>query len=130
MACCLLLAACQVPQPRSSAGRPGDTQPGGGVESMPPLLGEQGDDPAHLKGLAAPEVVAKLGDPGYRRRESPAEVWQYFGPGCVLDVFLYDDHGAQRVTHAELRSHDLSASGQAACLTQVMQNRHGAAANS
>ncbi|MDR3440723.1 hypothetical protein [Telmatospirillum sp.] len=128
LAALCFLAACQAPQSTASLGRPGGPLPGDGtpgLDGTAPKPGEPGDDPGHLKGLAAGEVVAKLGDPGYRRRETPAEVWQYFGPGCVLDVFLYDDKGAQRVTHAELRSRNLTPSGQASCLAQLLQGKRG-----
>ncbi|PKU23515.1 hypothetical protein [Telmatospirillum siberiense] len=83
------------------------------------------DDPAGLRGLAAADVTAKLGAPSFRRHETPAEVWQYFGPGCVLDLFLYEEKGTQRVAHAELRSRNLTANGQAACLAQLLEGRRG-----
>ncbi len=91
----------------------------------PAAAGEANDDPGHLRGLLAGDVVAKLGDPSFRRREAPAEIWQYFGPGCVLDLFLYEDKGAQRVTHAELRSRNLNAGAQAACLSQLLEGKRG-----
>jgi hypothetical protein len=78
-----------------------------------------------LRGLTASDIIAKLGDPSYRRREAPAEVWQYFGQGCVLDLFLYQDGGTQRVTHVELRSHNLAPAAQAACLSRVLEGKHG-----
>lgn len=123
----LLLAACQGPQGRGPVARPGDPPEDetAGLQIPPP--GARGADPAGLRGLSAPEVVAKLGDPGYRRRDAPAEVWQYFGPGCVLDVFLYDGDAGPRVNHVELRSRNPTPAGQAACLSQILQGRKAAA---
>jgi hypothetical protein len=66
-----------------------------------------------------------LGEPNYRRRETPAEVWQYFGPSCVLDLFFYEDKGTQRVTHLELRSRNLSPAAQTSCLTQLLEGKRG-----
>ena len=117
----LLLGACQSGRPVAAIGSPGavpkDAGPGG------PSTGES--DPGHLRGLTAIDVTTKLGDPSYRRREPPAEVWQYFGPGCVLDLFLYDDNGTQRVTHAELRSHNLAPAAQADCLSRLLAGARG-----
>lgn len=76
-----------------------------------------------FKGQTAKEIVASLGQPSYRRREAPAEVWQYYGQGCVLDLFLYDENGGQRVTHAELRSRDFNADPAPDCLPQLLQGK-------
>ena len=62
--------------------------------------------PARLKGLKAVELRAALGEPTLLRRDGPAQLWQYAGSGCVLHVFLYEDHGAFRVTYAEVRIDD------------------------
>ncbi len=45
--------------------------------------------PDRLLGAPAERVLAALGKPELQRRERPAEIWQYRGRGCVLDVFLY-----------------------------------------
>ncbi len=123
----LLLGACEGTRPTTAMGRPAALPKEAIVppDGLPPAIGESKDDPGRLRGLAAGEVVAKLGDPSFRRREAPAEVWQYFGPGCVLDLFLYEDNGAQRVTHVELRSHNLSQNAQASCLAQLLDGKRG-----
>ena len=61
-------------------------------------------DTAKLAGLSKAELVARFGEPDFRRTEPPAELWQYRRAECVLDIFLYRDHGAFRVVHAE--THD------------------------
>jgi hypothetical protein len=124
----LLLGACEGVRTPASLGRPGtggptpkETTP----EGPPSSSIDPNDDPGHLRGMIARDVVAKLGDPNYRRRETPAEVWQYFGPGCVLDLFLYEDKGTQKVIHVELRSRNLTSAGQAACLAQLLEGKRG-----
>ena len=59
--------------------------------------------PVDLTGLGPTELEALLGSPDFRRSEPPAELWQYRGPDCILDVFLYDDSRGYRVVHAETR---------------------------
>lgn len=64
-------------------------------------------DAAGLSGLSAAQLVARLGQPDFRRTDPPAQLWQYRRAGCVLDVFLYRDAGALRVVHAETRARGL-----------------------
>jgi len=63
------------------------------------------DDPEQLMGLAAGALTELLGDPGFRREDADAQVWQYRGVDCVLDVYLYRDGEAtpHRVTYYEFR---------------------------
>ncbi|MFQ5785428.1 MAG: hypothetical protein ACE5H8_11490 [Alphaproteobacteria bacterium] len=63
------------------------------------------DDPEQIMGLDHDALEALLGAPGFLRDEAPAQVWQYRGEGCVLDVYLYTD-GADapyRVEYYEIR---------------------------
>lgn len=58
----------------------------------------------HLDGWSAAGLSARLGRPDLLRREAAAQVWQYRGATCLLDVFLYPDaRGAVQVVHASLR---------------------------
>ena len=63
------------------------------------------DDPEQLMGLAGGALKELLGDPGFRREDADAQVWQYRGVDCVLDVYLYRDGEAtpHRVTYYEFR---------------------------
>ena len=70
---------------------------------LPPLAGPV-DEPARLKGLSGAQVVQVLGIPGFRRRDNPAEIWQYRARACTLDLFLYDGEGGPRVAHFAVRS--------------------------
>lgn len=63
------------------------------------------DEPARLKGLEGRQVKSVLGAPSFRRREAPAEIWQYRARTCTLDLFLYDEAGGiQTVAHWAVRS--------------------------
>lgn len=63
------------------------------------------DDPEQLMGLAGLAVVELLGDPGFLREDADAQVWQYRGHDCMLDIYLYrDGEGApHKVTYYEFR---------------------------
>ena len=65
-------------------------------------------DPEQIMGLDSAALEALLGEPEFRRDEPPAQVWQYHGEDCVLDVFLYTDGAAEhhRVTYYEIRGDD------------------------
>jgi hypothetical protein len=76
-----------------------------------------------LVGLSAADLTAVIGSPRWRRRESPAEVWQYQGASCVLDVFLYEEGGAPRVVYAEARDESLLPVTLADCLQRIEAGR-------
>lgn len=59
-----------------------------------------------LAGLRPGELVALFGEPDLRRAEPPAELWQYRGADCVLDIFLYREVGGVHVIHSEMRRRD------------------------
>ncbi|MGH6988492.1 MAG: hypothetical protein ACREFD_12210 [Stellaceae bacterium] len=62
--------------------------------------------------MSAPDVVAALGPPDFRRVEPPAEVWQYRGAECVIDLFLYRIRGELRVENEDSRNRDPAGSNQ------------------
>ena len=64
------------------------------------------DDPGQVMDLEDAALEALLGEPGFRRAELNAQVWQYLGESCVLDVYLYSDGAAApyRVTYFEVRA--------------------------
>ncbi len=61
-----------------------------------------------LLGLDHGQVNDMLGPPDFRRRDDPAEIWQYRRQTCVLDVFLYREKtgGLLTVAHVEVRRPD------------------------
>ena len=62
--------------------------------------------PARLVGLKGSAVRQTFGEPEMRRREPPAEVWQYRTPSCVLDLYFYGDPDGEGVIHFESRPRD------------------------
>jgi hypothetical protein len=125
----LLLAACGQTGPAAEFGQSTAAFSPPAASGSPPAAlppGDMATDPSRLRGLAAADVRAVLGNPSYLRREAPAEIWQYYGSGCVLDLFFYDDGTAQRVLHAELRSRTLGQSDTATCLRQLLIGQRGA----
>jgi len=72
-------------------------------------------DMRKLTGLSAAEVVALFGEPDFRRAEPPAELWQYRGADCVLDLFIYRDAGGAHVRHSEARDRSLVKAGTGSC---------------
>lgn len=94
-----------------------------------PLLPEFAT-PASLVGLSAEEVASLIGPPKWRRRESPAQVWQYQGTACILDVYLYEEEDGARVVYAEARSDSLQPVSLAACLERIEAERRASAPSS
>jgi hypothetical protein len=76
-------------------------------------------DVRELIGLAPTELHARLGDPALRRRDAPAEIWQYRSALCVLDLFLYRDGAVTRVTNVEVRPRDGRDIPAATCLSSL-----------
>lgn len=61
---------------------------------------------ATLPGMTGDALAAALGAPQFRRHDGKAEIWQYRGTACTLDVFLYADGGNLRVRYADARGKD------------------------
>lgn len=78
-----------------------------------------------LTGMVAADLQGLMGAPAFRRHETTAEIWQYFGPGCVLDLFLYDDGGRRRVVHHQLRGQTPGRAPDAACLDALLGGHRG-----
>jgi hypothetical protein len=85
-------------------------------------------DPKELLGLDYAAVLRALGDPLWVRKEQPAEVWQYATADCIVDLYLYDEGGALKVTFVEARSHKAEAEPTARCLKSLLE-RPTASAN-
>ncbi|MEZ5670643.1 MAG: hypothetical protein R3F55_25050 [Alphaproteobacteria bacterium] len=61
-------------------------------------------EPAVYVGSSEGELRAALGQPDSARNELDAQVWQYAGPDCVVDFFMYPQGGVQVVAYAEARN--------------------------
>jgi len=69
-----------------------------------------------LNGRTARELLALIGEPRLLRRDGPAQIWQYLGPGCVLHLFLYRKGGEFRVDYAQLRVDDPAEMSTPSCV--------------
>jgi hypothetical protein len=117
----LLLGACGMAPPREAAA------------PVPPALAAAAPlQPAALRrptlplltGLSAADLLARFGQPDFRRSEPPAELWQYRSADCVLDVFLYGGGAGAQVVHSETRERDLTGTSAATCRGGVFIGRN------
>ncbi len=83
--------------------------------------GDLAGNPARLNGLTHRVVRAALGSPNFRRRDKGVEIWQYYGEGCVLDVFIYEKDGLKLATHHQLRAVNGEPIGN--CLRGILDSR-------
>jgi hypothetical protein len=104
-------------------------------------------EPASLMGLVRDQIVALLGTPSLVRRDAPAEVWQYAGEKCVLDLYLYEGGdgaesggpksgrastragggaNAYRVTYLEARGLGGGAVSEQSCLNRLLAVKRAA----
>jgi hypothetical protein len=100
----LSLAACSGPGGISQPTAPSPAPSAAATGSKRPLL-----DVTQLGGLQtlSPQaLIARLGEPDFTRRDPPAEIWQYRGSTCVLDLCLYPEDGELHVLHAATRDRD------------------------
>jgi hypothetical protein len=76
-----------------------------------------------LHGLSADDLRTMLGRPDFRRRDAAAEIWQYRGSDCILDLFLYRETGGYRVSYAETRDADPLRTAPTGCLSTLVASR-------
>ncbi len=81
------------------------------AKAPPPLK------PERIMGLTRTELLDLLGKPDFLRRDAPAEIWQYRGKECILDVFLYDSGEHYRVLHFEVRERTAKSVSTGRCFT-------------
>ena len=85
-------------------------------------------DPARMVGLDGAALEQLFGEPALIRRDAPAEIWQYRGADCVLDLFLYQDAGGQeagrpRVLYVEARTGAAEPAPTEGCVGSVLATR-------
>ncbi len=116
-----LLSGCGGAPSTAPAATPGGTPPT--AETAAPnaksetVLPSKIEGSGDLKGLSATQIGAALGPPDFRRRDPPAEIWQYRASKCTLDLFIYED----AVTHADVRSPP--GLPEKACLDEIIGRR-------
>ncbi len=116
-------AADTTEKPAAAASEPAPVQ----ETAVPkaPALPEIDDDPKQLLKMSRDDLNDLLGQPNLVRRETPAEIWQYRGKDCVLDVFLYNEAGKPdspfEVVYSEARDLEARKSDQRSCLNQLLR---------
>jgi hypothetical protein len=107
-----------VADPKPSA--PAQVEPAATLAARPPAAVP--GPPPTLVGMSREDVTELLGPPMFRRRETPAEIWQYRTQTCTLDLFLYKDANSEsyRVTHVEARGKNGAKVGPSDCLGRFM----------
>ncbi len=122
----------EAPPPESAEASPAEetTASEAQVSTAVPVQPEQqiDDDPEQLMGMGTARLSGFLGAPELIRRESPASIWQYRAEGCVLDIVLYPESGADRVSYIEAREDGLTRMSPRACLRRLLRARYAAPA--
>lgn len=90
-----------------------------------PALPEIDDDPTQLLQMTKDDLNGLLGQPDLVRRETPAEIWQYRGQDCVLDLFLYNEEDKPdspfKVVYSEARDLEAKKTDQRSCLNSLLR---------
>jgi hypothetical protein len=75
-------------------------------------------------GLDRDQITALFGTPHFRRRDKPADLWQYSNQKCALDLFLYRirDGVLYKVTHAEVRTLNGAKMAKPACFKNLIKH--------
>jgi len=115
----LALGACVADGGGAASGGLAGSSAGGLLASRTPSTSSAGD----LVGKSESEIRSALGAPAFRRTDGPAQVWQYRGSACLLDVFLYQEGGGFKVKHAELRRRGGTGLTDQACMSDALSNR-------
>ncbi len=81
--------------------------------------------PEQLLGLNAGQLTALLGPADFTRTDGPAEIRQFRGSDCVVDVFLYQEPaaGRYRVAHVETRDRGLVGTAERPCVAGLLRAR-------
>lgn len=148
----MILAACAAPQADKSASAESQTdaaapgeedvaaipvvqEPATPDETGPAKVAVRTVHPDELMGKTGAEITELLGKPNLVRRETRAQVWQYRGQTCVLDLFFYPPEetkdaapqaGADAVVYFETRGRDAKKVPGASCVNEVVAARAGA----
>jgi len=82
--------------------------------------------PENLLGLSPARLAHALGQPDFQRNDRNAAIWQYAGPTCFLDLYLYKKRGAPlAVSHYEFRSRNVEKVDKKACFSSVLAHHYG-----
>jgi hypothetical protein len=82
--------------------------------------------PEQLLGLNAGRLTALLGPADFTRSDGPAEIRQFRGSDCMVDVFLYQQTAADdyRVAHVEARDNrEVVGTAESPCAVALLRAR-------
>lgn len=79
--------------------------------------------PTRLHNMNGTQIVAMLGEPGFKREENPAQVWRYRSESCVLELMLYRFDRDLQVRHVEARDDKFRAVAHNACIDSIAAGR-------
>ena len=96
-------AVAALPPASRGSSAPAPTIPLAKQEATPAIAPNSMPTPQRMLGMSPDDLIRILGEPGFKRRDDPAEIWQYKGAGCFLDVFLYREPGGAKVSHVDVR---------------------------
>ncbi len=126
----IVLAAVTTAVASCGGAPPVDTQDPGGP--FPPHRQSrtgpvEAPKPSDIAGKTPTTVRALLGAPTLTRREPPAEVWQYAGGACVIDIVFYPpgQAGGLRASHLDSRDLDGAAMPPVDCLGLLAREGNG-----
>lgn len=78
---------------------------------------------ARIRGMEKTAIARLLGEPGFIRRDDPAEIWQYRGERCILDIFMYKDGNSFAAAHVALRSRTVERPADEECYADIFARR-------
>lgn len=90
-------------------------------DTILPTAARLSGDPKELLGLDHTALRRVLGKPTQMRNETIAQVWQYVTGDCVVDLYLYDQDGALKVTYVEARSRSAEPTPTTRCLKSLLE---------
>lgn len=111
-------APANAPGEAAKAGPEADEAAPRQVAKAPPSV-----RPEQIMGLTRSELSDLLGKPDFLRRDAPAEIWQYRGKECILDVFLYETGEHYRVFHFEVRDRTVEPVSTGRCFAALLGAR-------
>lgn len=76
--------------------------------------------PTRLHNMNSNQIIAMLGEPGFKREENPAQIWRYRSEACVLELMLYRLDRDLQVRHVEARDDKFRAVAQNACIDSIV----------
>ncbi|MEE9545309.1 MAG: hypothetical protein V3V55_06940 [Rhodospirillales bacterium] len=94
-------------------------------ENRAQFAGKYTPRPKQVVGLERGQVTAFLGQPDFIRKDAPAEIWQYRGSVCTLDLFLYEEKNgdAYKVAHFEVRGRTKVSVAREECFLSLLKDR-------